>query len=155
MKISDLRIKLKTLISDTVDKSLMDEIGREVVDIVKTRTRKGFGVKNNLGPQKPLKALSPKYKARRKLLQAQGKLSSKTTPNRSNLTKSGDMIDSTYYKTTKNTVTVSPKGAKNRKKAKYQAEAGRVAYNLSKSENRRITKIINNRFNKDINKKGL
>lgn len=155
LKISDLQIKLKTLISDTVDRSLMDKIGREVTDIVKTRTRKGFGVKTNLGPQTRLKGLSESYKKQRIRLKAAGKLSKHATPNKSNLTKSGDMIDSTKHKTTKNTVVISPIGNKNKRKAKYQAKAGRIAYNLSKSENRRIIKLIDQEFNKDINKKGL
>lgn len=154
MTIQQLQIKFKTLIKDTIDKPLMNRIGIEVAQLVKTRTRKGFGVSANLAPQKRLKGISESYKKQRKRLAAQGRLSGETTVNRSNLTKSGDMLDDITHTSTTNTATIFIKGSKNRGKAERGAKE-RPFMNLSKSEVNKITKIVTEEFNKDINKKGL
>lgn len=155
MTLKDLRIKLQGLIPGIVDKPLMDKIGTEVVDIVKTRTTKGFGVQAEGGPQTPLKGLSESYKKQRRRLKAQGKLSDKTAVNKSNLHKSGEMVESINHQADNNSVTIKPTGSRNEKKVKYQAEAGRIAFNLSKSEKQKVLKIINEEIKNDIKKKGL
>ena len=155
MTLKDLRIKLRSLIDDAVDKELMTKIGKDIAQTVKSRTRKGRGVPVNLGPTKPLPGISESYKKQRARLSKQGKLSSETTPKKSNLTKSGQMLDSTTFRASKNEVVIGPSGTQNKKKAEFQAKAGRVAYNLSKAENKRILKIIEESITDDIKKKGL
>lgn len=154
MTIQQLQIKFKTLIKATVDKSLMDRIGSEVAQIVKTRTRKGFGVSANLAPQKRLKGISESYKKQRKRLATQGRLSSETTVNRSNLTKTGDMLDDITHTSTTNTATIFIKSSRNRGKAERGAKE-RPFMNLSKSEANKITRIVEEELRKDIKKKGL
>lgn len=155
MNLKDLQIRLKSLINGVVDKALMGEVGQEVVGMVKDRTRKGFGVPQNLGAKKPLPGISESYKKQRRRLRGQGKLSSETTPNKSNLTNTGKLVDSIDYTATSNEVKVEPQGRSNQKKAAFQADAGRIAFNLSKSENKKILKLIEDSITKDIKKKGL
>lgn len=155
MRVKEAQIKIKTLVSDSINSALMDKVGREIKETVQARTRKGYGVKEPKGKQERLKGLTESYKKQRKRLKAQGKLSGETTPNTSNLTKSGDMVNSIDYVVNKTTVTVSATGKKNKAKARYQADAGRVAFNLSRSEFNKITKLIENEIQNDIKRKGL
>ena len=155
MTFKQLGIKLKRLVDNVVDNELLNEIGKRTTKQVKDRTRKGFGVEEQLGPKTRLKPLTTKYKKRRAKLRKRGKLSSETSPNKSNLTKSGEMLDSTDYTISRDTVTVAPKGRRNKEKASAQEKAGRTAYNISKSENKELLKFIENEITKDIKKQGL
>jgi phage gpG-like protein len=155
MTISDLQKKLNNLLSDVVDQDLMTKIAKSVKSNVQTRTRRGFGVDSEGGPAKKLKPLADSYKKQRKRIQAAGGLSQETTPNKSNLTNTGEMINAIDYEVTRNEATVFVTGIENRKKAKYQADADRKFMNLSKREIKDITDIIEQSLETDITKKGL
>lgn len=155
MKLKDFRAKLKVVVDGIVDRDILREIGNEAREMVKSRTRKGFGVERELGPQTRLAGISESYKKQRKRLQKQGKLSPETTPGKSNMTKTGELLDTLNLRVNKKSVTVSAKGKKNQDKAKYNAKAGRTIFNLSKSENQKIKKLINQKINDDIKKQGL
>jgi hypothetical protein len=138
-----------------IQKSLMDDIGKLVTKNVKTRTRRGFGVTKEGGSSTKLVALSDPYKKRRKQLKAQGKLSPETTPAKSNLTRTGAMVDSLEYTIDKETVTISVTGAHNKTKAKEQGKRGRVFMNLNKREIKDIADVIKKAIGDNIKKQGL
>ncbi len=154
MTLRELELKLKTLLDSTIDRQLMDTIGDHTSLVVKERTRRGYGVAKNEGPKKRLKGISESTKKRRKGLAAQGQLSSETSPNKSNLTRTGKMLDDIAYRAKANEVLIYLKGNSSTK-AKKNADLGRIFMNLSKSEISIITKIVEEEIKKGINKKGL
>lgn len=155
MKLKDLSLRFKTLIPDILDQGVMSEAAIIAKEMVRSHTKKGYGVDKEGAPQKRLKGLSESYKKQRRRLKRQGILSPDTTPNKSNLTNTGDMLKSLSHRSTRNTATVFLKGDKEKKKAEKQAKVGRKFMNLSKSERQRIKKIIQEAIHKGINKKGL
>lgn len=83
------------VLEDVSSPASMREIGDEAADRIRTRTRLGKGVDERGGDPFPLKALSPGYKEFRKKKKAgPGKLSQFTSPGKSNLTFTGQLLDS-------------------------------------------------------------
>lgn len=92
-KSEDFRKKLEKallkVLSQTKMKSWMDETAADI----KKRTRLGSGVEKDLDSKSSLKRLSDSYKQFRKR-NPHGELAESTTANKSNLTYSGQMLDS-------------------------------------------------------------
>ena len=155
MTFKKLEIQIKAVIEGLIKKSTMQEIADLSKNLVVQRTGKGFGVNTPEGKKVKLKGISESYKKERKRLRKQGKLSGDTTPQKSNLTKSKQMLDSVDAKasTAKATVFLNNPQAKN--KAEYQSAQGRAFMNLSKAEVEKIKKLIEKKIIDDINKKGL
>lgn len=132
-------------------------------DILK-RTRLGYGVDKNYGSKEALAKLADSYKAQRRRLKKSGKLSSKTSVSKSNLTKSGSMLDSLNSKIDKNKmqITVKPEGidkdgVSNRDKARWAQEGStnrpkRPFLYLSTPEIKRIREFLRKELDKIINK---
>ncbi len=73
---------------DSVSARQMKLLGNEAIRLIQERTRRGYGVEKDGGPQRRLKRLSSAYiKQRRRM-----RLSQFTTPGKSNLTRSGRML---------------------------------------------------------------
>jgi hypothetical protein len=103
---------------------------------VKKRTRSGKG-STPQGNETNLKPLSPSYiKARQKM-----NLSPDTSPSKSNLTKSGDMLDditaNVKASNDKINITIGFNSAKERKKAGYVSDE-RPFMNLTKAEEKQL-----------------
>jgi hypothetical protein len=136
----------------------MSIIGKEAVNIIWKRTKDGKGLTENSsgGNLKPLDKLSPSYKEFRKgkvafFTAPQGhvypshknitkpQLGIHGTPTKSNLTFSGEMLDSLEYKATKDKATIDVTGARNKKVAGYVVEGGRPWLGLAKKEIKLLT----------------
>ena len=116
-------------------KAALTEVGEIVVEMVRDRVRgKGQGVKTEGARASKLKPLSPKWIAQRARFAA---LHPETSPARSNLTYTGEMLDGLYYVIKKGEVIVSVRRGDAMKKAVFTNET-RTWINLSKGE---ITKI--------------
>jgi len=108
-------------VSESLTTRELKPVAEELADDIRVRTRLGKGVERYNGPEIPLKGLSPSYKQQRAgkigfAKNKQGKtypykpgkkgrrhpsLSDKTTPNKSNLTFTGQMLDSLSGKSPK------------------------------------------------------
>ncbi len=88
----------KILRSALTSKRLLEAVGKSATRSIKKRTRVGKGVKENLdGPHK-LPQLKSKTVSVRKSLKRSGRLSGKAaSPTKSNVTRSGDMVDSIEF----------------------------------------------------------
>lgn len=147
-------------------------IGREAAAIVRKRTLLGFGVAENGGNRKRLKPLSDSYKAQRRgevaFITLQGRvipvkpiepirLSSKTTPGKSNLTLGGELLDSLKeFVTGLGKVEVRPAGSRrdgltNEEVAEFVSK-DRPFLNLSKNEIKQIEELTNDQFLALVNK---
>ena len=133
MTFKDLERKLARLINSVGDSATMDKMGKELAQTVKTRTRKGFGVDQTGGRSKRLTKLSKPYKKERKGLQSRGKLSSETSPTKSNLTKSGELLDSIKGegKRGEARIYIDGRNLNNKKAAQDQEQVGRKFMNLN------------------------
>lgn len=153
LNLKQLQQKLDSLIKDTINKELTDKIGRKVVNTVKARTQDGFGVRQTGGKKEKLKPLREPTKKIRRNLKKRGRLSGKTTPETSNLTRSGKMLNNIGYNASEKEVTIAPKGSERQKVQDVSKD--RPFMNLSKSEIKEVTKIVTESITKGIKKKGL
>lgn len=80
---------LEKIVKGISSKESLQEIGDEVVSIVKKRTQLGYGVEDSGSDKKKLTPLEPSTVESRKRKQ----LSGMTAPKKSNLTETGDMLD--------------------------------------------------------------
>lgn len=119
IKLNDFKNKLKRAFDDAVkeieSRQNMQQIGNNIANDIKKRTQLGYGARSNGGPKEKLKPLSDSYVQQRRgklgfwtnkdgkkvpindkkyLKQNKPKLSSKTSPKKSNLTRTGRMIRS-------------------------------------------------------------
>jgi hypothetical protein len=80
---------IETVVQRQNFKKYMDK----AADLIKVRTRLGYGVKKNEDAKTRLDDLSPEYVKQRQRMRRAGTLSEKTNPKKSNLTKTGQMLD--------------------------------------------------------------
>ena len=138
---------LQRRFSRPLTKRELNKTGDLAAEAIRRRTREGFGVKVTGGNRKKLKKLSTQYIEFRKRFKS---LSSETTATTSNLTLTGQMIDSVKTKRNKTRVgtrgkalvLVATTGSKNTKKALFQADAGRIFMNLGRKELREINEFM-------------
>lgn len=147
MGLSDLIKKsVSKAVKDLQSKDFKEEVGRMVRDNIKLRTRLGKAASKTGGRAKKLKELSEPYKKERKRLRKKGVLSGDTTPAKSNLTKTGEMIDSLEYKINGDGVSVEVTGTENIRKAKENADMGRPFMYLTKIDIKAIQDLIQERI---------
>lgn len=138
---------------DTIDfigrVEFMEQIGKQVRNQIVKRTRQGFGVKaaeDGAGGTK-LASLQPATIIFRKKLADLGKLSSETSPKKSNLTMTGHMLDSLVYQATKFNVKIVFSDSFAAKKAEY-AHAGaknrkkRIFMYLTKAQTKETVRTL-------------
>jgi len=126
--------------------TLLREIAKYIETQIKKRTRLGKGVPSQGAAAEPLKKLSNEYKLQRRELKKQGLLSGDTTPAKTNLTKTGSMLDNIIAEVRNSSIVVDIKGTdkfrmSNRKKAELVSKE-RPFMNLSKAELREVDRII-------------
>lgn len=142
-----LQAAIREILPAIKDQKNMEKYGRQAAAMIKLRTRLGSSVADDGAAKGKLKPLAESTKAARAAKKKKGKLSEFTTPNRSNLTDTGQMLDSVgVTKSGYGTVTVSPQGSRtgpgakrNEKVAEYVTDAGRPFNNLSKTEIKRLS----------------
>jgi hypothetical protein len=159
--------KLEAAMNVIRKKEVMTAIGQNAADQIKLRTRLGYGVNENEGERQKLRPLSKSYK-----LQRAGKLgffttktgvvvpytpqegvahifSDQTSPSKSNLTRTGEMLDSmTATFKSEGIVSIGPSGSRkdgssNDIVAQYAHESGRNFNYLSKNEIAKVTQFVN------------
>lgn len=170
-QIQNFADKLKTALKKVKTQTQMRKFGEAAAEIIRKRTRLGYGATERSERAK-LKPLSSSYKAYRAgkiaFATAKGgwvypykpsvkpKLHPLTTPNRSNLTFTGEMLDSlgvTKVKEGEATVDVSGNrtdGLTNQKVAGYVTAQGRPFNNLTPVEKRQIEQIIETELKKIV-----
>lgn len=128
----------------TGNKQPMNLLGNYALNLIRDRTRKGFGVPGVGQSQEKLKALSANYIKYRK----KTKLSPFTSPGKSNLTKTGSMLASLRVVQTKNFgFTIAPtgknkSGISNAEVAGHVEENGRPFLYLSNTEIEKVIKFF-------------
>jgi len=139
-KLSDIQ---KLVAKALTEEAVLDAIGKSAVRAIKRRTRAGSGVEENLKSAKKLPKLKDQTKARRRRLKRAGGLTAKgATPAKSNLSRSGKLIDSVTYEVGDGNVEIKLKTSAQQEKAKelINIDSGYKFMKLSKAEFRRAIK---------------
>lgn len=140
--------QVKEKLKDLYSAKNMKQLGKEISNIIRVRTQLGYGVAVPEGDRFKLKELTEKYKELRKHLD----LDANTTPSRSNLTRTGQLLQSIDVITaSEGQVTVGPKGSRseggtNEQVGKYVAEQGRPFNNLSRAEVKQVVQLLQKRL---------
>jgi phage gpG-like protein len=98
-KLKDLLAKQQQQVIDTISNLEVSEFFRKIPDVIRDRTRAGFGLTSldGEGETKSLKALKESTMIKREYLERKGQLSDETAPPVSNLTESGALLDSIKF----------------------------------------------------------
>lgn len=133
-------------------------LGSFTIGLVVKRTRLGYGVDKFLGKKERLIPLSDKYVEQRK----RSKLSSLTSPKKSNLTRTSKMLDSLkILKVNTKSVIIGPSGdrsdtdATNAEIAFYNEVNGRTFLNISALEFKQVVREYRRSFGDLLKKRRL
>lgn len=141
----DIKNILDQVLDASINKKDLEVSAEKLKNSIQTRTRLGKSVEKTGQRLKSLKPLDPKYKKQRKQLRKKGILSSETSPAKSNLTKSGDMVDSIkVIKVTDNDFEISVTGRENKIKAE-NVQKDRPFMNIARFEIKEFVEDIINR----------
>lgn len=156
--LGDLRKFLDRLNRDVVSTSTMRELGMLGRDIIFKRVKTGFGVNSERTPNpslQRLKRLSPRYIEQRR---RQGVGGSFGSPGRSNLTNTGEMLDSMEVKVfnDSNFEILIPNSLRKDKKlnsriAEFVEKQGRPFFALTPDEQQILVKEIEDKIRKALN----
>ena len=148
---------IRKTIGLTVTRKNLTRYGNIAIKRIQARTRKGFGVQATgqlSGRAKKLKALSASYKTQRK--RNSSKLHSTATPGKSNLTFTGQMLESlklTKINTRNGSFQIQPKGKRNKDVAGFVDEGGRPFLGLTKGDVSAIKKEYESTFSKLVRRR--
>jgi hypothetical protein len=137
------QLNLEHLVKNVVTSQLLQTLAERAVEMVRTRTRLGYGVSGETfgGAQQKLEKLAKSTVDKRRRLSKQGRLSGQTTPARSNLTETGELLDSIQFRIRGPRVEVFIGGGRNQQVASYVSDA-RPFFTLSQSEVSRLADLI-------------
>lgn len=149
--------KVKEVYKLTVTPRNMKSIGDEIALLIRERSRKGYGVDFNEGPQVRFQSLSEAYVARRR---GYAGLSFHTSPRKSNITFTGQMLESVRTVSfSKGTAKVGPTGRRddgryNSVVARYVSEVRPFMY-LSKPQLSQLNRFYRKLFGRAAKSKRL
>lgn len=131
-----------------VDKRNLEDLAEKAVKMIRDRTRLGLGLyKEGSTKPKKLAPLSPKYKKWRK----KNRPSGPTTPAKSNLTYTGDMLDDIDFKITGNkkegySIKIGIWEENSKDKALWNAEMGRHFMGLTYPQVKELKRWISKKM---------
>lgn len=160
---------LKKALDQIASLNTMDEIGKLSVQLIQTRTRRGYSVEESGKDEKTFEKLSRAYIERRKgkkqtgerskqkKLTTQEKLSGYTSPTKSNLTFTGKMIEALTYRLFKGKVEILPGDKRAKNLTQYHEEGNsklpkRPYMHLSKKEIEKVRQLFERKINSVIRK---
>lgn len=147
-RIYNVSLDFKKVAKEISSPKYMKEVGQFAADMIKKRSRLGSSVSDRGNQKEKFKQLSDPYVEQRKKDKTNGKLSEFTSAKKSNLTRTGQLLDSIAVKeATPRTATIGPSGQRNdgksnQKVGEFVSDAGRPFNNLSNVEIKRVSDKI-------------
>ncbi len=141
-KFKDITKLAEKALKEMTSKTNLRVLGEDAKKLIQKRTRLGGGVKRSEGPRVPLKNLSKDYRKQRKRLKKKGKLDRTTTPAKSNLTQTGQMLKDIRAQVKRGFIRLNFRDRFSKQKAKWTQNAGRDFFNLTKAEVRQLRKKL-------------
>jgi len=145
-------------VGDTVTNKKMKALGEFALELIVKRTRLGYGVRKNNAKRRRLRQLSPGYVKFRR--DNRRDLDKTTTPKKSNLTLTGQMLRSMKVtRVRKASVLIAPtkrrggkygRGLTNAKVAEYQAKQGRPFNFLTDLEAKKVRRYYERTLRKSL-----
>jgi hypothetical protein len=140
--------RIKQALADAARPQVLKAMGEEAVRLIVKRTRLGYAVDSHGQERSKLKPLSAGYVHQR---EADPKLSAMTAPKKSNLTRTGQMLDSmAVIAVRQGSVVVGPTGSRDDGLTNAQVAAwvsvARPFNFLSRLEQEQLTRFYRNRF---------
>lgn len=160
VQLSDIEKKIESKIDRAIDLSLDDKLARDLVEQIVKRTKLGYGVGEN-GEQTRLARLSDSYAERRRRLK--GELDTDTSPKRSNLTATGQLLDALVGKIRNGDIVISIEGNRNGELGGYPSKytneeiadfverQGRKFLGLTNSEKNALIRELRKRVERHLN----
>lgn len=136
-------------VEETMSQKLLQDIGDDFVEQIKIRTRLGNGLDKNEGEPSKLKPLSKDYVKYRK---SKNDLSEFTKPSKSNLTLTGEMLDSLEAKVTEDKITISFSNQFSKYKARWNEESGRSFLAISRVQIERLKNSLEKKITELLKK---
>lgn len=133
--------EVKKILEKLKSPESLKELGTKVIDMVRNRTRLGYGCSKD-GKKEKLDALSDPYVKQRRNRKKKGTLSSLTSPAKSNLTLTGDMLKNMDYKVDKEQLVIEFSDEFSTNKATWNTDKERPFMNLTEQETKRVTELI-------------
>ena len=127
---------------DILTDPILDEIGKGSTRRVVVRTRLGYGVESMGEARKKLKPLKPATILHRLRVSEAGNLFAGSTPKRSHLTMTGDMLSAITYRKKRDGVTLLFSKQWEADKAAYNTGMGRPFFLLSDIEIKAVNQIL-------------
>lgn len=178
IKLPDFANALQKAIEKAVSPDAMRSYALEAANMIRVRTRLGYGVASSGGKRERLKPLSESYKKQRAgqlgffttesgavvpyKPKRKPKISEFTTPGRSNLTFTGQLLDSLQVTSAnRGKATIGVQGRRagssltNRDVARFVEEQGRPFLNLSDVEIKRVNELVTKRLTEELRKLGF
>lgn len=137
---------IERAVRESFDTAYLNQTGSQIVKQIQVRTRAGFGVARNNARQQRLRPLSRPYVELRQFARGVGILSNSTTPRRSNLTFTGNMLESIIHRVNRNSITFGFSNPDAIRVAEEVQSRGRPFFNLSSTEIRKLTRQFNQRL---------
>jgi hypothetical protein len=153
IKPTDFAKKLKEIKDDVINelnkKESLQDIGDKASNLVFKRTRLGYGVDSQGGAKTRLNPLSDSYKKVRK-----GEhLSESTTPGKSNLTETGEMLNDLHAIVKgEGLINIGFKTKLSSDKASWNTDKGRPFMNLSAPEIKQLQNYLKDKLSQIIDK---
>lgn len=156
--LSKIITRLKKTIDQSIKPSELKPLGDFMLSLIYKRTKLGYGVTKQLGQKKKFAPLSESYREFRRKYSS---LSTTTSTSKSNLTLTGEMLDSlAVKKASKGKIVIGPTGKRNIDLAAIHAAGGthlprRVFNNLSLLEFQQTLRFYRTRFGDLLRKQRL
>ena len=90
-KIAEIKRAILRIVDKLREQKYISDLAKDAAEIIRKRTRLGFGVGSDGAPRHKLPALKPSYVRQRERFR---RLSGNTRPGKSNLTRTGQLLDS-------------------------------------------------------------
>lgn len=153
INLKDFPAHLRTAISKALDEATtverMQDIGDDLAEQIRVRTRLGNGLGKNGGEPSKLKKLSKEYIEQRK---TNKELSEFTTPTKSNLTLTGEMLDELKATADKDKITLSFDSQFSKDKARWNDEKGRPFLYVSRVQVERLKNSLEKKITELLKK---
>ena len=151
MALEKTRLKIEKILKGAQSARTMDRVAKRAAKLIKDRTRRGRGVDGR--KLKRLKESTIKNRRR-----AKGKLSPKTSPEKSNLTFTGQMLDAIRGRGFIRKITIFFRESRRDKKtnseiAIFNELKGRLFFGLNKKEINKITKNLSRDIRDELRRK--
>lgn len=150
LQVQKFTSKIEKTLKQAVSKRQTSALAEEAIKIIVRRTRLGYGVKRNYSERYKLPGLSTAYIKRRRNYSG---LAGTTTPKKSNLTFTGQMLESVSIirADDKGMIVIGPKGRRrdrltNVEVAEFNEQRGRIFNRLSRLEFQQLLRIYRKNF---------